>query len=78
MALATEKHYTPVELSELWNLSPSKVRELFADEPGVVRIGERSRREGRKLTRGYFTLRIPESVAIRVHSRLSASSRRLA
>jgi hypothetical protein len=77
---ATERHYTPIELGELWHLAPSKVRDLFAEEPGVLRIGEPSRREGRKLTRGYFTVRIPESVAVRVHSRLSgqASVRRRA
>jgi hypothetical protein len=65
MPLAIEKPYTPSELAELWNLSPSKVRELFADESGVIRIGEPSRRQGKKLTRAYCTLRIPESVAIR-------------
>jgi hypothetical protein len=69
--LATERHFTPIELAALWHLAPSKVRELFADELGVMRIGEPSRREGRKLTRAYFTLRIPESVAVRVHTRLT-------
>jgi hypothetical protein len=28
--LATEKHYSPVEISDRWGLAPSKVRELFA------------------------------------------------
>jgi hypothetical protein len=74
--IAAEKHYTPVQLSELWQLSPTKVRELFADEPGVIRLGEPSRRQGRKLTRSYFTLRIPESVAARVHGELTSSTRR--
>lgn len=78
MSLALEKHYTPVELAALWCLAPSKVRELLADEPGVLRIGEPSRRVGKKLTRGYFSLRIPESVAVRVHSRLTANARRRA
>ena len=69
--LATERHYTPGELGKLWHLAPSKVRDLFVDEPGVLRIGEPSRREGRALKRGYFTMRIPESVAVRVHARLT-------
>jgi hypothetical protein len=38
--LATERHYTPTQLAELWGMSPSKIRELFADEEGVVRFGE--------------------------------------
>ena len=57
-ALAGQRHYTPGELGELWHLAPSKIRELFTDEPGVLRIGEPSRREGRQLKRSYFTLRI--------------------
>jgi hypothetical protein len=76
--LATERHFTPAELSDLWHLAPSKVRELFVDELGVMRIGEPSRREGRKLTRAYFTLRIPESVAVRVHAKLTAIPKRRA
>jgi hypothetical protein len=32
-------------------MSPSKVRELFAEEEGVFRFGEPSRREGKKLVR---------------------------
>ena len=73
--LAHEKHYTPTELSALWNLAPSKVRELFENEPGVMRIGEGSRKEGRSIKRGYFSMRIPESVMVRVHTRLSSKSR---
>jgi hypothetical protein len=71
MCLALERHFTPIELSQLWNFTPQTIRELFADEPGVIRIGEPSRREGRTLKRSYYTLRIPESVAVRVHSRLT-------
>ena len=78
--LATERHFTPGELGELWGLSPQTMRELFVDEPGVILIGEPSRREGRTLKRGYFTMRIPESVAVRVHTKLSerTSARRRA
>ena len=75
-ALAGQKHYTPGELGDLWHLAPSRIRELFTDEPGVIRIGEPSRREGRHLKRSYFTLRIPESVVERVHARLTSSNSR--
>jgi len=69
---AFERHYTPQELSDLWNISPTKVRRMFQDEPGVLRIGEPSRRSGRSLTRRYFTLRIPSPVAERVYRKLTA------
>jgi hypothetical protein len=74
--LAGERHFTPKELSGLWHLSETKIRRLFEMEPGVLRIGEPSRRVGRKLKRSYYTLRIPESVALRVHRRLTATGRR--
>ena len=67
----TEQHYQPGDLAKMWGLSPSKVRRLFENEPGVLRIGEPSRRVGRALKRSYFTMRIPESVAQRVHDRLT-------
>src|SRR5467141_2722895 len=63
-----ERHYAVTEIAELWNLSPDKVRELFQNEPGVLVIGERSPRRKRR----YVTLRIPQSVLERVHSRLSS------
>ncbi len=63
-----ERHYAVAEIAELWNLSPDKVRELFQNEPGVLVIGERSPRRKRR----YVTLRIPQSVLERVHSRLSS------
>ena len=70
--LAGEQHYTPRELARLWKLSETKIRRLFEREPGVLRIGEPSRRVGRKLKRSYYTMRIPESVALRAHRRLTA------
>jgi hypothetical protein len=58
------------ELAILWNLSKRTIRRLFQDEPDVVRIGENDVRHKRT----YVTLRIPESVALRVHQRLSKSA----
>jgi hypothetical protein len=61
-----ERHYSPDELGKLWNLSTDTVRRLFEREPGVLII-EQSKTRARR----YRTLRIPESVAIRVHRRLA-------
>jgi hypothetical protein len=72
-SLALEPQFTTQELADLWKLSPQKIREMFSDEPGVMRIGDPSRRVGRQLKRSYYTLRIPASVAERVFTRLSSS-----
>jgi hypothetical protein len=61
-----ERHYAPEELGELWSLSADTVRRLFEHEAGVLVI-ERTRTSRRR----YRTLRIPESVAQRVHHRFS-------
>jgi DNA-binding transcriptional regulator LsrR (DeoR family) len=63
---AFEQHYTVQEIAEKWHLSETVVRKIFRDEPGVIRIDS----EERRFKRGYCTLRIPESVAMRVHSRI--------
>jgi hypothetical protein len=66
-SLATERHYTVAEVAGMWNLSHDSVRKVFMDEPGVLAFGDRSSRSKRR----YTTLRIPESVVVRVHRRLS-------
>ncbi len=63
-----ERHYTPEELADLWNLSPDAVRRIFENEPGVLVLEGDGMRYGK---RRYRTLRIPASVAERVHRRLS-------
>lgn len=63
-----ERHYTPLELAKLWNLSARFVRDLFRNEPGVMVVD----RPEEKHKRGYASLRIPESVAGRVYHRLTA------
>lgn len=63
-----ERHYSVAELAERWNLSPDTIRKLFENEPGVLVIGEHSTKRGKRC---YKTLRIPESVAARLHRRLS-------
>jgi hypothetical protein len=59
-----ERHFTAKQLAQLWGLDESTVRKIFQDEPGVLKIGKAGRRDGK---RDYVSLRIPESVAVRVH-----------
>jgi hypothetical protein len=61
--LALERHYTVAEIGKMWGLSEKTVRRMFEDEDGVLQWGVSER--GRK--RGYITMRIPESVLLRVH-----------
>ena len=60
-------HYSVQELSQTWGIGVDKIRELFQDEPGVIKI-QKPAKKGR---RAYVTLRIPENVAERVQRRLS-------
>jgi hypothetical protein len=63
-----ERHLSVDELSALWNMSDDFIRRLFLHEPGVVVFYHA--RPGRRV---YRTLRIPESVALRVHRRMQKS-----
>ena len=60
-----ERHYSVDDLASIWGVSDDFVRRLFLHEPGVVVFFKH--RPGR---RTYRTVRIPESVALRVHRRL--------
>lgn len=62
-----ERHYTPSELGEMWNLSADTTRRMFENEPGVLVFVNPQRSSDRR----FRTLRIPESVALRVYTRLS-------
>lgn len=68
---AFERHFTVKELAALWRLSEDTVRRCFQKEPGVVEIKGRQGTTSRK----YTTLRIPESVTIRVHRKISLVSK---
>jgi hypothetical protein len=61
------QHYSVQELAQLWGLGADKIRELFENESGVIKIQS----PAKKGKRAYKTLRIPESVADRVQRRLS-------
>jgi hypothetical protein len=63
---ALEPHYTPAELGALWGFDQTTIRRMFVDEPGVLKIGKQARRDGK---RSYVSVRIPASVAQRVHDR---------
>lgn len=63
---ALERHYSVAEIAKIWNLSKSTITKFFADEPGVVK----HENTPSKHLRAYCTLRIPESVVVRVHTRL--------
>lgn len=67
------RHYTVPEIARLWVFCDDVVRELFENEPGVIRIGA-ERSSGKK--RRYVSLRIPEDVAERVYRRLQAPAKK--
>ncbi len=67
-APANERHYSIAEIAEQWNISVDLARDVFRNEPGVLRI----LRPGTRFKRCYSTFRVPESVMLRVHTRLSA------
>jgi hypothetical protein len=61
--------YTVQELAKEWRLSPDKIRQIFRNEPGVVKL--RDKDAGKKRKRTYVSLRIPREVAARVKQWLS-------
>jgi hypothetical protein len=63
----TERHYTATEIAQQWGISVDLARDTFRGEPGVLRFS----RPGTRTKRAYTLLRVPESVLIRVHSRLT-------
>lgn len=60
-------YFTVQELAALWGLSVDKIRELFENEPDVIKL----KNPPKKGKRAYVTLRIPEAVAARVQRRNS-------
>ena len=62
--VAFERHFTTRDLAELWKFDETRIRRIFQDEPGVLKVGRSNRRDGK---RDYVTLRIPESVALRIY-----------
>jgi hypothetical protein len=60
---AFERHYRIGELAAKWQLGRETVRLLVKDERGVIKI-----RLGRKKAHSIYS--VPESVAVRIHTRL--------
>jgi hypothetical protein len=60
-----ERHFSPQDLAELWRLDADTIRRLFEKEPGVLIVEPGAKNRGRR----YRTMRIPESVALRVYRR---------
>jgi transcriptional regulator GlxA family with amidase domain len=63
-----ETHYSAAQIAEAWGISVDTIRRLFEREPGVLVIEPSQGRVTRR--RRYRTLRIPASVAERVHRRM--------
>lgn len=63
----SERHYSVAQIAAMWNLSPDAVRKLFQKEPGVLVLDNTEGRHRRR----YATLRVPESVVVRVHRRMT-------
>jgi hypothetical protein len=64
--IATEQHFTPKELAAIWHVAPNTIRALFEGEDGVLIFGQPETRSHRR----HLSMRIPASVAARVHRRL--------
>ena len=64
--IGVERHYSVAELAKLWGLSTRTIRRIFENEPGVLLWGNSETR----FKRSYVTLRIPETVVLRVHRQL--------
>lgn len=60
-----ERHFTPKTLAELWSLSEDTIQRWAEDEDGVLRCGSEGGRNGRRRV----TLRIPETVAMRMYQK---------
>jgi len=60
-----ERHYSVAEVAKLWGVCGNTIRDLFRDEPGVLKFHKPVKRG----KRGSVSLRIPRSVLEGVHRR---------
>jgi len=58
-----EQHFTPSQIAKQWGLSVYTVRRMFADVPGVLKIGQKGK---------HVSLRIPGRLLQAYHAKLSA------
>jgi hypothetical protein len=61
---AMEAHFSIEEVAKRWGLHQDTIRKYFRDEPGVIVISGGKQQRNR-------TMRIPESVVLRVHQRIT-------
>ena len=64
--LVLERHYSVSEIAALWAVSDDTVRRIFDNEPGVLTLGGDLVMRRRR----HKTMRIPQSIMMRVHERL--------
>ena len=58
-----EQHFTPAQIAKQWGISVHTVRRLFADIPGVLKIGQKGK---------HVSLRVPGRLLKAYHAKLSA------
>jgi hypothetical protein len=63
---AEERHYSRRQIAEKWGVSEDTVTTVFESEPGVLWIMKPAKHKRR-----YRTMRVPHSVLLRVHRRLT-------
>lgn len=66
MNIAQEQHCPPEHVTKLWGLSSSTTRRLFEHVPGVLIVDRPEKLHKRR----YGSMRIPASIAARVHRQL--------
>ena len=62
-----KKHHTFGELAKDWHLAPNTVKRLCMAEGGLLEVGEKKLRKGKKRTK--VIRRVPEDVARRVYEK---------
>ena len=65
-----ERLWTPKEIAEQWRVSIDTVRRVFEQEPDVLILPQRAAKQKRR----YRTIRIPNSVLVRVQKRHSLAT----
>ncbi len=60
---AVEQHFTPAQVAQQWGVSTRTVRRLFANTPGVLKLGTKGK---------HVSLRIPGRLLKAYHTKLSA------
>lgn len=60
---AVEQHFTPAQVAQQWGVSARTVRRLFANTPGVLKLGTKGK---------HVSLRIPSRLLKAHYTKLSA------